>query len=223
MQIVGLNFLDLFLLFILFLSGIVGMLRGIGTQLASAASIWLGMLISLWTYRILSVNIFLESEFFGKTSSDAMAFMIMFLVSFHAIRLVIRYLTKPPEEKKKKPKKKGQVGPIDDKPKIRPVQRYIYGPLGLLGGAVLGVILATLWTAIILGVLQFFFQVDVTGVPGGGAVPGVGLVNQIRTSVLVPFFNRVLLFLVQSLDLFVLDDSATILKQVVGGAFGGDG
>ncbi len=150
MQIAGLNFLDMFLLFILFLGGLVGMLRGISTQLASAASIWLALLGSLWTYRLLSVNIFIESEIFGKTSADAMSFLIMFIVFFHGIRLIIRYLTKPPEEKKKKPKRKGAVGPSDDIPRAKPIQRYVYGPLGLLGGAILGVILTALWSAIIL-------------------------------------------------------------------------
>lgn len=219
MQIAGLNFLDMFLLFILFLGGLVGMLRGISTQLASAASIWLALLGSLWTYRLLSVNIFLESEMFGKTSADTLAFLVMFIVFFHGIRLVIRYLTKPPEEKKKKTKRKGAVGPVEDKPKARPIQRYVLGPLGLLGGAILGVILTALWSAIILGVMQFFFQVDVTSVPGGGA--GLGLANQMTSSLLVPYFNRILLFLVKSLELFVLDDSADILNKVVCTAFPG--
>lgn len=213
MQIAGLNFLDMFLLFILFLGGLIGMLRGISTQLASAASIWLALLGALWTYRLLSVNIFMESEMFGKTSADTMSFLIMFIVFFHSIRLLIRYLTKPPEEKKKKVKRKGAVGPMDDKPRARPIQRYVLGPLGLLGGAILGVILTILWSAIILGVMQFFFQVDVTSVPGGGA--GLGLANQMTSSLLVPWFNGILLFLVKSLDLFVLDDSADILNRVV--------
>jgi len=220
MQIYGLNVLDFLLIFILFLGFLVGMLRGIGPQLMSAASVWLGLLASLWTYRILSVNIFIESDMFGKTSADAISFGIMFIVFFHAIRLVIKYLTQPPEEKKKKPRKKGKVGP-EEKPKAKPIQRYVYGPLGLLGGGVLGIILTGLWTAILLGVLQFFFQVDVTNVPGGEAVPGQGLINQMRTSSLVPMFNQILFFLVRSLDLFVLDDSADILKQVVCTAFPG--
>jgi hypothetical protein len=211
MEIYGLNTLDLLLIFVLFIGGLIGMLRGLFPQLISAASIWLSLLISLWTYRLLSENIFLESEIFNRITSDAMAFMIMFVVSYNAIRFLIRFLTKPPEEKKKKPRRKGQVGPVDEKPPLKPMQRYVYGPLGLIGGAVLGVILATVWTAIYLGVAQFFFQVDVTGV----GVPGSGLVAQLRSSSLVPFFNRVLYYLVVSLDLFVLDDSADILNRVV--------
>lgn len=216
MVIYGFNTLDFLLIFILFLGGIIGMLRGPGTQLVSAASIWLALLISLWTYRLLSVFIFIESGYFSRTSGDALAFAIMFIVLFNGIRLIIRYLTKPPEEKKRKPKKRGQVGPIDDKPPISPIKRYVYGPLMLFSGAVLGVILTTIWTAIILGVLQFFFQVDVTQVAGG---TGRGLVAQLTSSSLVPFFNNVLFFLVRSLDLFILDDSADILKKVVCTAF----
>jgi hypothetical protein len=216
MEIYGFNTLDLLLMFILFLGTIIGMLRGPATQLVSAASIWLALLISLWTYRLLSVYIFIESELFSRTSGDALAFAIMFIVLFNGIRLIIRYLTKPPEEKKRKPKKRGQVGPVDDKPLVTPMKRYVFGPLLLLSGAVLGLILTTVWTAIILGVLQFFFQVDVTQVTGG---TGRGLVAQLTSSSLVPYFNNVLFFLVRSLDMFVLDDSADILKRVVCTAF----
>jgi hypothetical protein len=218
MEIYGLNTLDFLLIFGIFVGGLIGMLRGPFPQLISAASIWLALLISLWTYRLLSENIFLESEIFGRITSDAMAFMIMFIVGYNAIRFLIRYLTRPPEEKKKKPRRKGQVGPIDEKRAVKPMQRYVYGPLGLIGGAILGVILATVWTAIFLGVMQFFFQVNVNDV-AGVSVPGSGLVAQLRTSSLVPFFNRVLYYLVISLDLFVLDDRADILKRVVCTAF----
>jgi hypothetical protein len=216
MEIYGFNTLDLLLMFILFLGAIVGMLRGPGTQLVSAASIWLALLVSLWTYRLLSVYIFIESDLFSRTSGDALAFAIMFIVLFNGIRLIIRYLTKPPEEKKRKPKKRGQVGPVDEKSLTTPMKRYVFGPLLLFSGAVLGVILTTVWTAIILGVLQFFFQVDVTQVTGS---TGQGLVAQMTSSSLLPFFNNVLFFLVRSLDLFILDDSADILKRVVCTAF----
>ena len=216
MVIYGFNTLDFLLIFILFLGGIIGMLRGPGTQLVSAASIWLALLISLWTYRLLSVFIFIESGYFSRTSGDALAFAIMFIVLFNGIRLLIRYLTKPPEERKRKPRKRGQVGPLDEKPPISPFKRYVYGPFMLLSGAVLGVILTTIWTAIILGVLQFFFQVDVTEVTGS---TGRGLVAQMTSSSLISFFNNVLFFLVRSLDLFILDDSADILKRVVCTAF----
>jgi hypothetical protein len=165
---------------------------------------------------LLSVYIFIESDLFSRTSGDALAFAIMFIVLFNGIRLIIRYLTKPPEEKKRKPKKRGQVGPVDEKSLTTPMKRYVFGPLLLFSGAVLGVILTTVWTAIILGVLQFFFQVDVTQVTGS---TGQGLVAQMTSSSLLPFFNNVLFFLVRSLDLFILDDSADILKRVVCTAF----
>lgn len=213
MSILGLNTLDLLLIFILFIGGLVGMLRGIGPQLTSVASIWLALLAALWTYRLLSVNIFIESGYFNKVSADSLAFVVMFLFFFHAIRLVIRYLTKPPEERKKKPQRKGRVGPVEEAPPSL-VQRFIIGPIMTLGGAILGVVLTALWTAIILGVLQFFFQVDVSQA-GAVAGAGQGLVNQMNNSTLVPQFNQILLYLVKSLDLFVFGDEVNILKKVV--------
>jgi hypothetical protein len=110
MQIYGLNILDMLLLFILFVGGLVGMLRGIGPLLMSAASFWLALLGSLWTYKLLSIHIFQESEIFNVITSDAMAFMIMFVVFFNVIRLIIKFLTTPPEEKRRKSAKKGKLG-----------------------------------------------------------------------------------------------------------------
>lgn len=217
MQLLGFNTLDLLLVLILFVGGLVGLLRGVGPQLMSAASIWLALLASLWTYRLLSVNIFIESEWFGETSADAMAFMIMFIFFFNAFRLVIKYFTKPPEDRKKKARPRGKVGPIEEPPPS-PAKKYIYGPISALGGIVLGVILTSVWTAIILGVLQFFFRVNLAEV-SGGAVREVGLTAQMQSSVLVPYFNRILQLLVVSLDIFVLDDTADILKRVVCAVF----
>ncbi len=199
------------LIFLLFIGLLLGFMRGIGPQLMSLASFWLAILVSLWLYLLLSVNIFQESEFFGKTTSDAVSFMILFIVFFNSIRLMIKYLTKPPEEKKKKPKRKGQVGPIEEKPPSF-TQRFIIGPLLALGGMVLGILLMALWLAVMLGVAQFFLQIN--AVEAGGTA-GRGLANQIASSALVPYFNRLLWLLVQSVDLFVLDKNADILKQVV--------
>ena len=205
------NTLDLLLIFLLFIGALVGFMRGMGPQLMSLASFWLAMLAALWVYTVLSVNIFQESEIFGKTTSDTLSFMILFVVFFNAIRLMIKYLTKPPEEKKKKPKRKGQVGPAEEKPPTF-TQRFIVGPLLALGSMVLGVLLMALWLAVLLGVAQFFLNINVAEA-GGGA--GRGLANQITSSTLVPYFNRLLWILVQSVDLFVLDEKADILKKVV--------
>ena len=207
----GLNTLDFLLIFLLFIGMLIGFIRGISPQLMSLASIWLALLVSLWVYPLLSVNIFQESEMFGKTASDAVSFLILFFVFFNAIRLMVKYLTKPPEEKKKKPKRKGQVGVVEHKPPSV-TRRFIISPLLAIGGMLLGILLMALWLAILLGVSQFFLQVNVAEA-GGGA--GRGLANQISSSSLIPYFNRLLWLLVQSVDLFVLDKSADILKQVV--------
>jgi len=101
---VGLNLLDYLLLFILFLGAVVGFLRGAVPQIISVASIWLGLLASLWLYRPLSNNI-LQGLGLPKIFSDTMAFLILLIIFFHAIRLIVKALTVPPEEKKKKIKR----------------------------------------------------------------------------------------------------------------------
>lgn len=212
-QIAGLNTLDLLLIFILFIGLIIGFIRGLGTQVVSLASIWFGLLIALWLYRPFSDYILqgLEVEFLGKTASDSLSFLTMLFICFQSVRLIIRYLTKPPEEKRRKAKRRGQVGPVEEPPPS-PTKKYILGPLGAAGSMVMGLVLTVLWTAIILGVLQFFFQ---AGAFAAGGVSAPGMVGQIQSSVLAPYFNRVLRVLVVSVSLFVLDDTPNILEVVV--------
>ena len=164
--IAGLNLLDYLLLFVLFLGAVVGFLRGAVPQIISVASIWLGLLGSLWLYRPLSNNIL--SEFLPKTGSDTMAFLILLIIFFHAIRLIVKSLTVPPEEKKKKRRPKGKVG-VDEEQFVKTAtQKYISGPFHALGGIFMGIILTALWTALILGVFQFVFRVDVSEAAGEG-------------------------------------------------------
>ena len=220
--VTGLNLLDYLLLFILFLGAVVGLLRGLLPQVISLASLWLGMLASLWLYPLLSDNI-LQGLGFSIIASDTMAFMALLIISFHAIRLLVKYLTVPPEEKKKKVKRrKGQVGPIEESVAKTTAQRYITGPLGAIGGIIMGVVLTGVWTAIVLGVLQFIFQVDVTQVASdvtGVTVPGAGLSVQLKSSSLLHYFNRTLFWLAQSLSYFVFDSGPNILEVVMNRVF----
>ncbi|MCB0190989.1 MAG: CvpA family protein [Anaerolineae bacterium] len=211
MQIIGLNTLDLLLIFLLFIGLLIGFLRGVGVQLRSLASIWFGLLIALWLYRPFS-NRILQGLEMGKIVSDTLAFLLMLFVAYHAIRLIVSYLTKPPEEKTRPIKKKGRVGPVEP-PQPSAMQRIILGPLSTVASMVLGVVLAIVWISIFMGVIQFFFQ---TGAFSASGVSQPGLTNQIQTSALAPYFNRVLYLIVQSLSLFVLDDGPNILETVVG-------
>lgn len=218
MQFIGLNVLDFLLIFLLFIGLLLGFLRGVGPQVRSLASIWFGLLIALWLYRPFS-NRILQGLELSKVISDTLSFLLMLFVAYHAIRLFVNFLTKPPEEKVKPIKKKGRVGPVEP-PKPTAMQRFVLGPLGTLASMLLGVVLAIVWISIFMGVLQFFFQTGAFASPG---VPQPGLVNQIQSSALAPYFNRVLWVLVQSLSLFVLDDGPNILETVVGNFTAGGG
>ncbi len=212
-QIWYFNALDLFLLFVLFIGIMIGFMRGPTPQIISLASIWFGLLATLWTYRLLSINI-LQGLDIASKPSDIMAFWILLIVFFNIIRLIVKSLTTSPEDKKKKPKKKGTVGPIEDVDSVG--KRLVGGPVHVLGGMIMGFVLTTIWIAIIFGVMQFTFQVNVSAVPGTGVtVSNVGMANQIRTSFLMPYFNQVLWVIVKSLELFVLDPTADILSNVV--------
>ena len=221
LQVAGLNALDLLLLFILFLGLLVGFLRGAGPQIISVASIWLGILVTLWLYRLFSDNI-LQGLDLPEIASDTLAFIILFLVFFNLIRLVVKALTTTPDSQIKKPKRpRGAVGPVEEKPPS-PTQRFVIGPLSAFGGMAMGVLLTAIWLAIMLGLSQFFFQDRVFEVAGGAAP---GFVGQLRSSALLIYFNYLLSYLVRSVSLFVIDDSANLLEVVVNKIFeaGGGG
>ncbi len=214
MQILGLNTLDLLLIVILVVGILAGFVRGALAQIISVASIWLGLVATLWLYKPLSERVLQpETSGFGiaKTPADVLAFLILLLVFFNAFRLLVNYLAVPPEEKKKKKRKRGTVGPPEE---IAPsaTQRFITGPLNALGGLVMGFILTTVWLALIFGVIQFIFQPTGTDVPYSGFAGG--LVTNLRTSTLLPLLNQVLAAIVQSVSLFV-PRNADILKGVL--------
>jgi hypothetical protein len=223
LQVGSLNALDLFLIVVVFVGLIIGFIRGLAPQLVSLASIWFGLLVSLWLYRPFSNNILqgVAQKMFernAKIGSDTLAFLIMLIICFHTIRLIVRYLTKPPEEKVQKgKKKKGVVGPVDAPPPTA-MQRLVIGPLTAIGSMALGIILTVLWTSIILGAIQFF-----TGAFEAGGVARPGLVGQLNSAFLVPYFNRVLRLLVLSVSLFEIWPEPNILEQVVDKVFAAPG
>ena len=211
MQVLGLNTLDLLLMVLIFVGILAGFVRGAISQIVSVVSIWLGLVATLWLYKPLSEQIFQpETSGFGmaKTPADVLAFLVLLLVFFNAFRLLVKYLAVPPEERKKKTQRRGKVGPPEE---VKPsaTKRFVVGPLNALGGLAMGFILTTLWLALVLGVLQFIFQPTGTDVPYAGF--SRGLVSNLRSSALLPFFNLALNILVQSVDLFV-PRNADILK-----------
>lgn len=199
MNIVGLNTLDLLIIVILLIGTLIGLTRGAIAQIASAISIWLGLVAALWLYRPFSINI-LQGLGVGSRASDTLAFVVLLIVFFNAFRLIVRYLTKPPEEKKRK--KMSRHDPLAEAAKS--ASQRVAGIFQLLGGMIMGFILTTFWLTIYLAVIQFSLQTVTSG----------GLVSNLRTSTLVPIFNSILSALVVSVDLFV-PKNANILKAVL--------
>jgi hypothetical protein len=209
MSIAGLtlNNLDLLLIVILFVGVLIGLVRGMMPQLISAVSIWLGLVITLWLYKPFSFRI-LQGLGIGKTGADTLSFFILLIVFFNAVRLLVNYLSKPPEEKIQK--KKSKDDPLAEAAKTT-TERFVIGPLNALGGMAMGFILITLWMAIILGAFQFILQ-DALFEAG---VPKPGLTRELKQSMLVrSYFNQVLWVLAQSVDLFI-PKNADIFKVVL--------
>jgi len=208
MQFLGLNTLDLLLIVFLFIGLLVGMVRGTAPQLISIVSIWLGLFTTLWLYKLFSNNI-LQGLGMGAVGSDFFAFLLILFVTFQSIRLLVKTLSTLPEDRKKKTKDKDD--PLAERPKT-PMERFVFGPLNMLGGMVLGIILMSLWLAIILGALQFIFQPS--DVPADVGAFTRRMRGQFNTSTLMPMFNSILWGLSWSLDFFI-PRNADIFRKVL--------
>jgi len=211
MTLAGLNNLDLLLILFLFIGATIGFVRGILPQLISIASIWLGLIATLWLYKPFSNRIIQDALEMGKTGGDTLAFLVLLVIFFNAFRLIVRALSTPPEERRKR--RKDPDDPLAEAAKT--FSERMYGFLNALGGMALGVVLTTLWLALLLGVLQFILQPTGTDVPYTGFTRG--LVSNLRTSFLIGWFNQVLWLLSWSFDLFVpkeADIFRTVLRTI---------
>ncbi|MEW5957121.1 MAG: CvpA family protein [Chloroflexota bacterium] len=213
MTLAGLNNLDLLLIVFLFIGVMIGFVRGILPQLISLASIWLGLVATLWLYKLFSERIIQDALGLGETGGDTLAFLTLLVIFFNAFRLIVRALSTPPEERRKK-RRKDPDDPLAEAAKS--FSERMAGFVNALGGMVLGFVLTMLWLALLLGVLQFIFQPTGTDVPYSGFAGG--LVTNLRTSFLRPYFNSVLWLLSQSVDLFIpknADIFRTVLRTIV--------
>jgi len=212
MSLLGLNNLDLLLLVFLFIGVMIGFMRGIVPQLISIASIWLGLVATLWLYKPFSQRIIQDALGLGKTGGDTLSFLILLLVFFNAFRLIVRALSTPPEERRKR--RKDADDPLAEAAKS--FSERMAGFVNAIGGMFFGFILTALWLALLLGVLQFIFQPTAADVPYTGFTRG--LVTNLRTSALRPWFNSILWLLSQSLDLFIPKDAdifRTVLRTII--------
>ncbi len=206
---ISLNSLDLLLVLILFVGVLVGMIRGTLTQIISMVSIWLGVVATLWLYKPFSNYIIQDGLSIGAAGGDTLAFMTLIIVFFNGFRLLVKYLATPPEERKR-----GGKRDADDPLALaaKSTAERMAGFINAFGGMVMGFLLTTLWLALLLGVLQFILQPTVADIPYTGFLKG--LVINLRTSTLRPWFNQVLWGLSQSVTLFIPKD-ATIFKVVL--------
>ncbi len=204
MELAGLNTLDLLLIVILFIGAVIGFVRGIVPQLFSLAAIWFGLVVTLWLYKPFS-NYILQGLGLPKTGSDTISFVLLFIVFFNAIRVIIKLISTPPEDRKVK--RKSKEDPLAEATKSV-TERFVIGPLNLIGGTILGVVLISLWMAILLGAMQFLFQPTEVAATRG-------ITYNLRTSTLLPYFNQILAGLVWSVSFFV-PKNATILRNVLG-------
>jgi len=208
------NPLDMLLMIALLMAAGYGSTRGAVPQIISAISVWLGMIVSLWLYLTLSRRI-IKGLFQAWPSnvSDSLAFFVLFIVFFYAFMMIINYLVFPPDdaEQKKKAEAKRRKKRERDGIQDPPLQRFVIGPLNLLVGFIMGILLAILWWAITLGMLQFILQ-DPNMLPSGALR---ALSYNLHSSYLIDtIFNPTLYYLTRSVSLFI-PAKATLLTDLL--------
>ena len=203
----GLNSLDMMLLLALLVGMLIGLVRGTVSQIISAVSIWLGLVATLWLYKLFSDYIIQDSLGIGKTGGDTLAFVTLLILFFNGFRLVVRALTVPPEDRRKK-RRKDRDDPLAVAAKT--ASERAVGCVNAVGGMAMGLALTVLWLALFLGVVQFILQPS--GVPLGGF--SRSLVENLGNSFLRPYFDNVLWGLSASLDLFI-PKNADIFRVVL--------
>ncbi|MDM8532738.1 CvpA family protein [Anaerolineales bacterium HSG25] len=214
MILFGLNELDLLLIIALIMVGMYGATRGAAPQIISAISIWLGMIVALWLYLPLSRRI-IKGVFQGWSSnvSDTLAFFILFVVFFWAFKMIINYLVFPPDSAEQKMKAEAKRRKKREREGIQEpaMQRFVIGPLNLIIGFIMGILLAILWWAIALGMMQFIMQnPDLLPV---GALKSFAF--KLQTSYLVnTVLNPTLYYLALSVSLFI-PARATLLTDLL--------
>jgi hypothetical protein len=218
MEFVGLNTLDLLFLLLLFVGMMIGFVRGAVSQIVSMVAVWLGLVATLWLYRLVSERILQNGAVkdmfnLSKIAADTLAFMVLLAVFFIGFNIIIKKLAVPPEEKKKK-RKKDTEDPLAEA--ARTTSERVMGCVNAIGGIAMGLVLTVLWLALLVGVLQFIFQDTGTQVPYTGF--SRNLVRNMHTSLLLPWFNQVLWGLATSVRLFIpknADIFEVVLRQLL--------
>ncbi len=189
------NMLDYLLVLVLLIGVFWGLMQGMGRVLIGLFSLYVGLVASLLLYRPLGAFFRELLPGMSVSGSQALAFIFLLLLIVNGLSLFTRFLETRPEERKHK--KKGEVQEAVE----RESARFVIGPLNALGGLLVGLVVATVWTSLILAVLQFALR-------AAGPVRGMGasFAHQLSTSALVPVFNYVVFLVYRSVSIWLPGD-----------------
>ena len=189
------NMLDYLLVLVLLIGMFWGLMQGVGRLLIGLFSLYVGLVASLLFYRPLGAFFRDLLPGMSVSGSQALAFVFLLLLIVNGLSLLTRFLGTPPEERKRK--KKGEIQEAVE----RSGTRAVIGPLNALGGLLVGLVVTTVWTSLILAVLQFALR---AAGPVGGM--GASFAHQLSTSALVPVFNYVLSLVYRSVSIWLPGD-----------------
>ncbi len=197
------NFFDLLILFILLLDVLWGAVRGFTRQFLGLLSIWLAIVIDLWTYQPFSVLI-LQGTFPGasKIVMDSFAFIILLIVYNVLLNLIFVYSTSSPENRRRKKVKRDLNEMLDDTEK-----NYGGSIFKALGGAVMGFIVGVFWLSIFITLIQYFLA-------SSGAI-GSNVRITMGGSQFLPYFHTAMNLIYRSVQLFTPGTIPAIFSSIL--------
>ncbi len=197
------NYLDLLLIFIVFVWMIYGAIRGTEKLFIGLFSVWLALVVDLWLFRPFS-KLILQGVFTGASPvvMDSFAFIILMIILAVAIQLIFIFTSTSPEERRKRKHAQDFSDMLDDVDK-----NYGKAVFNALGGLVMGFITAAFWLSVLLALLQYLLSAT--------SALGTGVAASIAGSTLVPYFNLVLRWVYLSVKLFTPGSFPVIFRAIL--------
>ena len=147
------SWVDLLLFLIVIGTMLWGMFRGVVRQLIGLLGLYVAIVASLWLYPSFAILVGALMPALSESGRETIAFLFLFILTSNIVSAMLRsvFVTPPEERKRKKPRE--EEGITDAAAKT--AQRFIFGPLNLVGGMVFALISACVWISLVTAVLRY--------------------------------------------------------------------
>lgn len=197
------NYFDLLILFILLMDVLWGAIRGFKRQFFGLMSVWLAVVLDLWTYIPFSTLILQGTfESASKIVMDSFSFIILLIIYNVLLNLIFVYATSSPEDRRRKRTKRDLNQMLDDANK-----NYGGSIFKAIGGAIMGFVVGIFWLSVVLTLIQVFLA-------SSGAI-GSSIRVTMGNSQFLPYFSQTMHLIYISVQLFTPPNVPAIFSAIL--------